>query len=76
MDGLKREAHTVRKVNWVEFGIYGIGCFIGLRLNSIISIERLIKNSFVSFVVEVLIVATCIVIIDIVVYKLKNMIKK
>ncbi len=76
LDGLKREEHTVRKVNWVEFGIYGMGCFIGLWLNSIVPVEMLIINSFVRFAVKALIVAVCIVITDIVVYKLKNIIKK
>lgn len=75
-DGLKRETQTVRKVNWVEFGLCGIGCFVGLWLNSIIPIERLIKNSIVSIVVEVLIVTVCIVITDMAVNKLKNIIKK
>lgn len=75
-DGLKTELHTPHKVNWPELGLTGIGCFIGLLLNNYIEIERFIKNNFVSFVIESLIVAAAILIINAVVYALKTFLKK
>ena len=74
--GLKRETRTIRKVNWVDLGIYGIGCFIGLWLNSIIDVKMFIKNGFLSLAVEVLIIAASIMITHTFFYKLKNIFKK
>ncbi len=76
IDGLKTELRAPHKVNWAEFGLTGMGCFIGLSLNSCIEIGRFIKNDFISFVIEALIVAASIVIIKTVFYALKIFLKK
>lgn len=75
-DELKNKSHTIHKVNWVDLGIYVIGCFIGLWLNNIIDVKMFIKNNFLCFVIEVLIIATCITVINAVFYKIKDTIKK
>ena len=75
-DGIKTELHTPHKLNGTELALTGIGCFVGLWIDSVVDIERFVRNSFADFVIESLIVAAAIVLVKLVFYALKTVFSK
>ncbi len=75
-DGFKREIKRPHKIDWKDIICNCIGISLGLTLTDKIKIERFLHNSFATYMAEIFIIVTIIIIIKALVYLIYRVARK